>query len=213
MNKGILLSNKKPFSLPTDFNRERKSNPPVSIFGESLENLDMQGARCLPCKTYPEPSSTKKAHIQYVFVASFAPFIMQRTAGNAPGPPWGIPVNISVPANADGQPVTSWDRLRFNPIGVYHLRCWQGVFPGVRDFFITCQGRFRSADIAWFASGMNRDGNHNHPQGSFHPSLVTLVRETGSTQEKLERKALLAEVKEQLFDVVRFYIFILSISN
>jgi hypothetical protein len=60
---------------------------------------------------------------------------------------------------------------------------------------------------------MNRDGNHNHPQGSFHPSLVTLVRETGSTQEKLERKALLAEVKEQLFDVVRFYIFILSICN
>ena len=50
---------------------------------------------------------------------------------------------------------------------------------------------------------MNRDDNHNHPQASFHPSLVKLVRETGSTQEKLERKALLAEVKEQLFDVVR----------
>jgi hypothetical protein len=116
-----------------------------------------------------------------------------------------------VPANADGQPVTSWDRLRFSPIGVYHLHYWQGVFPGVKDFFITC--RFRSADIAWFASGMNRNGNHNHPQDLFHPSLVTLVRETGSIQEKLERKALLAEVKEQLFDVIHFYIFILSISN
>jgi len=138
---------------------------------------------------------------------------MQRTASNAPGPSWGIPVNIYVPANVDGQPVTSWDCLRFSPIGVYHLHCWQGVFPGMKDFFITCQGRSRSADIAWFASGMNRDGNHNHPQGSFHPSLVTLVRETGSTQEKLEHKALLAEVKEQLFDVIHFYIFILSISN
>jgi hypothetical protein len=67
-----------------------------------------------------------------------------------------------------------------------------------------------TTSIAWFASGMNRDGNHNHPQCSFHPSLVTLVKETGSAQEKLECKALLVEVKEQLFDVVHFF---LSISN
>jgi hypothetical protein len=125
---------------------------------------------------------------------------MQHTGASSP--PWGIPVNIAVPANADGQPITPWDRLRFSSLGAYHLRCWQGVFPGIKDFFITCQSRFRSSDIAWFASGMNRDGNHSHLPSSFHPSLVTLV--TSSTQAKGERKALLAELKELMFDSVCF---------
>ena len=130
---------------------------------------------------------------------------MKHTNAKVPLPPGGIPVNISVPSNGKTQPVTSWDRLQFSPLGLYHLRCWQGDFPGIKNFFVTCQGRFRSADIAWFASGMNRDGNHNHPRTSFHPSLVTLVGETTSPQAKLERKALLAEVKEHLFDVVGFF--------
>lgn len=120
------------------------------------------------------------------------------------GPP-SLPANISVPSNGKSLPVTSWDRLHFSPLGAYHLRCWQGVFPGIKNFFITYQRRFRSADLAWFSSGSNRDGNHNHPQTSFHPSLVTLFRETNSVEGKLERKAILAEVKEQLFDVVRFF--------
>jgi hypothetical protein len=111
-------------------------------------------------------------------------------------PPWDIP---------DGHPITNWDRLHFSPIGVHNLRCWQGVFPGIKDFFITCQSRFRSADIAWFASGMNRDGKHNHLPSSFHPSLVSLVKETSSAQGKGRRKALLAEVQEQLFDTVCFF--------
>jgi hypothetical protein len=127
---------------------------------------------------------------------------MQHNGANVPSP---LPVNVTIPANADGKPIATWDRLRFSPIGVYHLRCWQGVFPGIKDFFITCQSRFRSADIAWFASGMNRDGNHNHLPSSFHPSLVTLVRDTSRAQAKGERKALLAEVKEQMFDTVSFF--------
>ena len=53
---------------------------------------------------------------------------------------------------------------------------------------------------------MNCDGNHNHPITSFHPSLVTLVRDTASyTQGKNERKALLMEAKELMFDVVHFF--------
>ena len=32
-------------------NSRRAANPPVSIFGESLENLDMQGARLLQMST------------------------------------------------------------------------------------------------------------------------------------------------------------------
>jgi hypothetical protein len=128
---------------------------------------------------------------------------MQQGA-NVQSLPWGMPANVPVPPNAEGQLITTWDRLRFSPIGLYHLRCWQGVFPGIKDFFITCQSRFRSADIAWFASGSNRDGNHNHSSTSFHPSLVTLNKDAGGAQGKGERKALLAEVKEQLFDIVCF---------
>lgn len=126
---------------------------------------------------------------------------------NVPSQALGIPQAVNtttVPENTDSRPVTSWDSLCFGPIGVYNLRRWQieGVFPGIRDFFITCQSRFRSADIAWFASGMNRDGNHLHRPSSFHPSLVRLYKDTSSTQAIAERKALLAEVKEQMFDTV-----------
>jgi hypothetical protein len=126
--------------------------------------------------------------------------IMQHTG--APSPLWGIPVNIPVPANADGQLVTHWDHLRFSSLGLYHIHCWQGVFPGIKDFFINCQSCFRSADIAWFVSGTNRDGHHSLPQSSFHLSLVTLV--SSPLQAKAERKVLLTEVKELMFDTVCF---------
>jgi hypothetical protein len=156
------------------------------------------GRDLAPCSKF----YIKGAHSVRLF--RFLPtFTMQQTGANASGPPWELPVEIPVPANAGAKTPTSWDRLRFSPIGAYHLRCWQGVFPGVRNFFITSQGRFRSADIAWFCSGSSRDGNHNHPQVSFHPSLVTLVKDTSSyAQGKTERKALLAELKELMFDTV-----------
>ena len=135
---------------------------------------------------------------------------MQHTGPSSP--PWGIPVNIAVPIDSESQGITPWDRLRFSSLGTYHLRCWQGVFPGIKDFFITCQSRFRTADIAWFASGKNRDGEHNHPPSSFHPSMVMLVN--SSLRAKNERKALLAEVKELMFDAVclNFFFFCLFYS-
>lgn len=130
---------------------------------------------------------------------------MQRAGVIALPPHWGrLPVQIPTPANARGQPPTPWDRLQFSPIGAYHLRCWQGVFPGVKNFFIASQARFRSADIAWFCSGSSRDSNHIHSKVSFHPSLVTLVKDTNLyTQGKSERKSLLAELKDLMFDTVR----------
>ncbi|KAF8954279.1 hypothetical protein BDZ97DRAFT_1928514 [Flammula alnicola] len=127
---------------------------------------------------------------------------------NAPHPPWDLPGNIPAPANADTQSVTSWERLRIGPVtplAAYHLRSWLGVFPGIQDFFVTCQSNFRSADVAWFASGMSRDGNHHHPVTSFHPSLVTLVRDTKYPQGKGERKALLTEIKDLMYDVATMY--------
>ena len=113
-------------------------------------------------------------------------------------PPWCMPVNIPLSPKADIKPVENWRSLRFSPIKAYHLHCWQGVFPGIKDFFITCQSRFCSADIPWFVSGMSCDGHHNHPPSLFYPSLVTLHKDTNYSQEKGERKILLAEVKDQV---------------
>ena len=161
--------------------------------------------RRLPCKMALNCQIYKRGAKFNAFLPPPPRSIMQPSGADLnglPSPPWGIPVNITVPRNADGQPITPWNRLRFSPMGAYHLRCWQGVFPGIKDFFVTCQSRFRSADISWFASGANRDGNHAHSSSSFHPSLVMLYKDTNSPLAKAERKALLAEVKEHLFDLV-----------
>ena len=156
-----------------------------------------------PARLCPELPDLQKRSIFSMFgLLPLPPRSIMKNTG-APSPPWGIPVNITVPVNADGQLVTHWDRLRFSPLGLYHLHCWQGVFPGIKDFFITCQSHFRSANIAWFASGMSCDGNHSHSPLSFHPSLVMLV--TSSAQVKTKHKGLLAEVKELMFDVVCFF--------
>ena len=155
-----------------------------------------------PARLCPELPDLQKRSIFSMFsLLPLPPCSIMKNTG-APSPPWGIPVIITMPTNADGQLVTHWDRLHLSPFGLYHLRCWQGVFPGIKDFFITCQSHFWSAKITWFASGMSHDGNHSHSP-SFHPSLVTLV--TSSAQVKTECKGLLAEVKELMFDVVCFF--------
>ena len=147
------------------------------------ENLDLQCPNVIyPVRLCPELSDLQKRSIFSMFgLLPLPPCSIMKNTG-APSPPWGIPVDIAVPANVVGQPITAWDSLRFSPIGAYHLRCWQGVFPGIKNFFIACQSRFRSADIAWFASGMNHDGNHNHPPSSFHPSLVRLLKRRASAR-------------------------------
>ena len=174
------------------------------------EDLDMQGSRVVrPCKIVPWASnSTKKTTFRTFDLRPGFPSsqLMQHTGARIPAPPWGIPVEITWPANAVGklEKPPPWNSLRFSPIGVYHLRCWQGVFPGVRNFFVACQSRFRSADIAWFCSGSSHDNNHNHPRVSFHPSLKTLFTDTNSYLEgKEDCKLLLREVKDLMFDSVR----------
>lgn len=128
--------------------------------------------------------------------------------------PSSLPAYIPVPSGGETLDVTNWNLLRFSPLGIYHLRRWQGAFPGIKDFFFSHQGRFRSADLAWFSSRLNRDGNHDHPRTSFHPSLATLHKDTNSPRGKIECKDLLAELKEQLFDIyVLYYPFCLSTNN
>jgi len=121
--------------------------------------------------------------------------------------PQDLPSHIPAPGNANSNSLMDWRHLRVapaTPLAVYQLRRWQGVLPGVQDMFRTCGDNFRSADVAWFASGMSRDGNHHHPSASFHPSLVAMVKQTRYPKGKVERKALLEEVKDLMFDVVCF---------
>jgi len=111
--------------------------------------------------------------------------------------PWGIPVTILEPTGGD-IPIIPFTELKFNPVGLYHLRRWQGVFPRVPGLYATHQARFDAADLAWFAHGMHRDGNHNHALQAFHPMLVDFYR----TSSKEDRKALMTRLQALAYDVV-----------
>jgi hypothetical protein len=140
-------------------------------------------------------------------MSAFGTFLFILFISSMQNLPQDLPSDIPAPGNADSHPLTPWKRLcgaPATPLAVYHLRRWQGVLPGVQGMFNTCRDNFRSADVAWFASGMGRDGNHHHPTTSFHPSLVAMVRQTRYPEGKVERKGLLTEVKDLMFDAVCF---------
>ncbi|KAF8185650.1 hypothetical protein BJ912DRAFT_1060481 [Pholiota molesta] len=115
--------------------------------------------------------------------------------------PWLSSVRIPVPVNA-GNIVPPWTALKFNPVGLYGLRRWQGVYPLRDNFFIANQSRFRASDIAWFAAGTHKDGQHHHSINSFHSSHIELTSETGSPLAKAERKAMFAEMEVLIWDLL-----------
>ena len=80
---------------------------------------------------------------------------------------WPIPVNMCVPPGGN-EILTPWSQLKFNPLWLYHLHKWQGVFLGECGFFVTKQSQFEAADVTWFAAGMHEDGAHDHPHNHFH---------------------------------------------
>ena len=117
--------------------------------------------------------------------------------------PWKIPVNIAPPAAGDATPITPWKDLFFSPVGLYHLRRWLGVHEKHRNLFTSNQPRFRSADLAWFAGGVHKDGLHFHPINTFHDWFIRLHQATArNTVLKEERKGVLAELQELVFDTV-----------
>ena len=127
---------------------------------------------------------------------------------------WPIPVNIPVPPGGN-EKLIPWSQLKFNPLGLYHLRRWQGVFPTERGFFIANQPWFEAADVAWFAAGMHEDGIHDHPRDHFHPLHNDVYREISDayTDPKAERKALETRVRKLTFDLVRFSILSVDLSD
>jgi hypothetical protein len=119
---------------------------------------------------------------------------------------WPIPVNIRAPPDGNGT-IIPWSKLKFNPLGLYHLRRWQGVFPAKSGFFVANQARFSAADITWFAAGMHSNGQHAHAQDHFHTlhNSVFDQMSTSYTNPKKERKALGNQVLNLTFDMVHLF--------
>ena len=129
-------------------------------------------------------------------------------ASSAHTHPWGIPnVEVDDPMNSHKLPITPWPSLKFHPVGLVHLRRYQGVFPYTPLFYKTKKESFDAADIAWFAAGLHKDGNHhNTSNNSFHPEYVDLYNNCGINKEtRPYRKALLKKVLELIFDLVRAF--------
>ena len=137
----------------------------------------------------PQPISTPQAH-------------------DTPRKP--INLQVAMPINIHTHPggnckIIPWSELKFNLLGLYHLHQWQGVFSQEHRFFVSNQGHFESADIAWFASGMHSDGDHHYPQDHFHLLHNKVYQETkGYPEPKVECKALEKHVYELTFDMVSF---------
>jgi hypothetical protein len=72
---------------------------------------------------------------------------------------WGTHVDISMPPGGNGG-VPNWAELKFNPLGLYNLRCRLGALSREPGMFMRYKDRFLHSDIAWFASGLHTDGQH-----------------------------------------------------
>jgi hypothetical protein len=124
-------------------------------------------------------------------------------------PPWGDGIDIPAPTSGNG-PLIHWAKLKFNPVGVHHLRRWQGAFPQHPLFFLANKSRFAAADLAWFAAGTHSDGQHFLNPNSFHPMFVELQNTTqGSAKGRDERKALGDDMELLIWDLVSSHYYIL----
>ncbi|PPQ82115.1 hypothetical protein CVT25_014277 [Psilocybe cyanescens] len=112
---------------------------------------------------------------------------------------------LHAPYNGDC-PLIPWTDLKFNPVGVYHLCLHQGVFPHRPNFYKTNRLKFDAADVAWFAAGMHKDGNHDHSPQTFHPLAEALQKDTKEMpKSRSECKELLHRVQELTFDLATLW--------
>lgn len=117
---------------------------------------------------------------------------------------WLTDIEISPPANAGGE-IVPWNQLKFNPVGLHHLRHWLGACPLHPGLFNTNQPHFYAADLAWFAAGAHNDRNHIHPATHFHPAQKALMQATnGTATMKNERKNMFNEMEILVWDLVSF---------
>ncbi|KJA15807.1 hypothetical protein HYPSUDRAFT_58596 [Hypholoma sublateritium FD-334 SS-4] len=118
--------------------------------------------------------------------------------------PWPVPdVSIPDPLGANHLPITPLPSLKFHPIGLLHLRRHLGLHAHLPGFFQQHQKSFQASDLAWFAAGLHRDGQHfqvAHDQ--FHPEYMDLHRVCGNDRTKrMHQKQLLQDVQDLMFDL------------
>jgi hypothetical protein len=78
---------------------------------------------------------------------------------------WGIPgIRYPPPPVAQGGSPSDnpppFSDLKFNPLGLYHLRHRLGMLVNEPGAFTEFQDRFNAANLAWLASGASEDGQH-----------------------------------------------------
>jgi hypothetical protein len=102
-----------------------------------------------------------------------------------------------------GDPSPSWQELKFNGMGLSHLRQKLGDFNQEPGVFQRYQHAFEAADIAWFAANLHNDGQHLTPMQTFHP-MFHAAREHSPSGEQgtRERNALREKVRTLIFDLV-----------
>lgn len=116
---------------------------------------------------------------------------------------WGTPIDISIPPGGDGN-VPDWSDLKFNPLGLYNLRRRLGALHREPGVFMRYKANFLSSDLAWFASGMHKDGQHATPRDTYHPLFLTAREHTGTGEPATKlRNKLRDAVRDEIFDLVR----------
>ena len=120
---------------------------------------------------------------------------------------WGVPVTIPIPPFGDGG-VPSWSDLKFNPFGIYNIRCHIGALANEPGIFTHYKHWFEAADIAWFAAGTSEDGNYHVSTDTFHHAFNVVWSELPSGDEGGKwHKLLWTWFMKLLFNVVQ-HIFI-----
>ena len=111
---------------------------------------------------------------------------------------WGIPVNIPKPPCV-GSNIVPWQELKFNPLGLFNLCHHFGALPNYQGCFIT-------SDIAWFATGLSRDGDHVTATDAFHQLFSTVCKGIPpGAQGQWLHKELQMNVWNLTFDLVNLY--------
>lgn len=120
-----------------------------------------------------------------------------------PSPNLDPVLRIQIPVHA-GDTLTPWSRLKFNPVGVFDLRRYQGALPAHPFLYSSNVHRFRAADVAWFASGTHTDGQHLYSPETFHAMHIEMWNDTkNSAATKAERKTLQEDLESVIWDAVR----------
>ena len=118
---------------------------------------------------------------------------------------WEPGIRITPPtANADHVSVpSSFDKLSFDPQGVYDLRRMLGTAPAFPRGYTDNQHRFDAADIAWFAAGCATDGKHAFPPTETHPVMTRLYLGKFGSES---RHKLRERTQNLVFDAVRIFL-------